>query len=123
MKSFIYEATSGVEFNFKLPTKFEVCPRCEGRGSHVNPSIDGHGLTAEDFRDDPDFRDAYFAGVYDVTCEGCNGLRVVEEIDVDACAQSPKLKRRVLLLQHREREDSAARACELAERHAEMGCW
>jgi hypothetical protein len=64
--------------NFFGKHKFEVCPRCEGRGKHVNPAIDGHGLSAEDFDQDPDFREDYFSGVYDVPCYECKGDRVVK---------------------------------------------
>ncbi len=56
---------------------YEVCPTCHGRGHHVNPSIDAHGLTSEDFAEDPDFAEAYFSGFYDETCRECNGKRVV----------------------------------------------
>jgi hypothetical protein len=45
-----------------IPAHFEVCPRCEGEGSHVNPAVDGNGLTAEDFapsRLSPDQQAAY----------------------------------------------------------------
>ena len=58
---------------------YRVCPTCEGRGSHVNPSIDCDGLTAENF-DDSDFMEDYFNGVYDVACYECKGLRVSPEI-------------------------------------------
>lgn len=55
-----------------------VCPACNGKGKYVNPGVDSHGLTGEDF-EDPDFEEAYFNGTYDVTCEECNGRNVVEE--------------------------------------------
>src|SRR5262245_37322369 len=54
-----------------------VCPVCEGEGKTVNPAIDCHGLTREDFADDPDFAEDYRRGAYDITCRGCKGLRVV----------------------------------------------
>jgi hypothetical protein len=60
-----------------IPAHYEVCERCRGTGVHVNPSIDGHGLSQEDFDNDPDFKEAYFSGAYDVTCYECKGLRVV----------------------------------------------
>lgn len=63
------ETEDGVEL--ALPARFEVCPRCQGEGSHVNPAVDGNGLTAEDFDQDPDFHDDYMAGAYDVPCEQC----------------------------------------------------
>lgn len=60
----------------EFPAHYEVCSRCRGEGKHVNPSIDGHGLGAEDFEDE-DFREAYFGGRYDVPCYECKGERVV----------------------------------------------
>jgi hypothetical protein len=56
---------------------WDVCSTCAGSGSHVNPSIDSHGLTAEDFHEDPDFAESYCRGDYDVPCYDCNGRRVV----------------------------------------------
>ena len=73
---------------FELPAKFEVCDTCGGKGSHVNRAIDGHGLSQEDFDEDPDFADAYFAGRYDVRCETCNGQRV--ELVVDEATANPE---------------------------------
>ena len=63
-----------------VPTKYEVCPTCDGHGTHVNPAIDSHGLGAEDFYDE-DFAEAYFSGAYDQDCHECNGKRVVEVIN------------------------------------------
>jgi hypothetical protein len=65
----------------ELPAKRVVCPRCEGKGTHVNPNVDGHGLTREDFERDPDFLDDYMRGVFDVTCYECDGARVTLEVD------------------------------------------
>jgi hypothetical protein len=59
--------------------KWVLCPVCEGDGKTVNPAIDCNGLTAEDFREDPDFAEDYWSGVYDITCRACNGHRVVPE--------------------------------------------
>lgn len=63
----------------ELPGRFEVCPRCSGKGSYVNPAIDGHGITAEEFAHDwdEDSREGYFAGRYDVTCATCHGEHVI----------------------------------------------
>ena len=69
------------EDEISLKARYEVCGRCEGRGSHVNPAIDGHGISAQEFAEDPDFKEAHFAGVYDVTCYECKGLRVVPVVD------------------------------------------
>lgn len=71
------------ERDVEIPFKWCVCPTCRGNGSHVNPSVDCNGLTAEDFAEDPDFMEDYFNGRYDVTCVECSGDRVVPEISRD----------------------------------------
>ncbi len=71
----------------ELAYKFDVCPVCEGKGTHVNPNIDSGGLTADDFYDDPDFRENYFSGHYDQTCNRCQGKRVVPVIDEARCSE------------------------------------
>lgn len=63
------------------PCVMTDCQTCEGRGRHVNPSIDCDGISARDFDDDPEFQDAYFSGAYDVTCYECNGKKKVPAID------------------------------------------
>lgn len=64
-----------------LPAKLEVCDLCRGEGRTVNPSIDAGGLTQEDFDEDPDFREDYFSGAYDIPCGQCQGKRVVPVVD------------------------------------------
>ncbi len=54
-----------------VKVKWAVCPLCEGRGKHVNPSIDAHGISGEEMDQDPDFREDYFSGAYDVQCDAC----------------------------------------------------
>lgn len=66
----------------QLPAKLIVCSRCEGTGKHVNPSIDGNGITQSEMAElGEDFREDYMAGMYDVTCSVCLGIRVVPAID------------------------------------------
>ncbi len=66
-----------------VPVKYAVCETCEGRGTHVNPSIDAHGIGAEEWANDWDDeeREAYHSGRYDVSCAECKGVRVVEVLD------------------------------------------
>ena len=73
----IYNDEEDIEEQVEVNVEWEVCPTCEGRGSHVNPSIDCDGLTQEDFYDDPDFAEEYFSGRYDVACYECGGSCVV----------------------------------------------
>lgn len=72
-----YYDDDGCEVVADLAARYEVCGRCGGTGVHVDPSIDGRGLSAEDFAEDPDFEQGYFSGVYDVQCSECRGQRVV----------------------------------------------
>lgn len=67
-----------------LPTKFAVCSRCDGTGVHDNPAF-SDGITPEQFDEDPDFKEAYFSGRYDVRCEVCDGLRVESVPDEERC--------------------------------------
>lgn len=73
-----------LERPFRLPITKEVCPVCEGEGKIVNRSIDGHGLSYDDFYDDPDFADAYMSGVYNVTCDECDGNNVIDVVNESA---------------------------------------
>jgi LSD1 subclass zinc finger protein len=70
-----------------LPGVHEVCETCRGNGTHVNPSIDGNGLSQEDMTD-IDFMEDYMSGAYDVRCTECHGKRVVVALDMDRCTQA-----------------------------------
>jgi predicted methyltransferase len=87
--TFTTETDEGEEVEHTVYLKFELCHLCEGRGSHVNPSIDSHGLSREDFDDDPDFAEDYMQGAYDVPCSICHGRRV--EAVVDEHATKPEI--------------------------------
>jgi len=84
------EDDEGETTRHELPFAYEVCSTCSGKGTHVNPSIDSEGISAEDFAEDPDFEEAYFEGRYDVTCVECDGRRVTPVIDRDACSAEQK---------------------------------
>lgn len=94
-----------------LPARFEVCELCDGRGRHVNPSIDAHGLTAEDFDEDPDFREHYASGCYDVDCYRCHGRRVEPVFDEERATPEQKAFVEQLF---------ADRAADWRERESEM---
>lgn len=87
---------NGEEHEHELPAKNEVCSRCEGYGTHLNPSIGSHAYTAEEFYEsfDEEGRDEYFrrGGIYDVTCEVCKGKNVVLLVDEEACKSHSVLK-------------------------------
>jgi hypothetical protein len=105
---------SGNRRAFAFPAHYEVCWRCDGTGSHVNPSIDGNGISAEQFAEDPEFKEAYFSGAYDVACYECRGARVLPEVVEDGL-RGIKLARYRLYLRQQdefaatEREHAAER--------------
>lgn len=76
----------GNEFEVMLPARYEVCCRCEGKGVHDHPAF-SNGISSSEMDEDPDFRENYFSGRYDVRCEECNGERVILEVDVDALTE------------------------------------
>ena len=89
-KTWIQIEKDGYVEEVKIPTKFEVCSRCDGKGKHVNPAVDGHGIGQEEFDEDPDFKEAYFSGVYDIRCQRCEGERVETVPDFDR--MTPEMK-------------------------------
>lgn len=102
---FVMTDENGDDHEIDLPVKMEVCPDCDGHGVHVDPAIDGDGIGASEFHEDPDFAEAYFSGQYDVRCEVCKGLRVVPAVDrahadkddlslYDACLRAERDARR-----------------------------
>lgn len=71
------------EEDVTVPIRYIICTTCNGRGRHVNPSVDSNGISAEEFAEDPDFAEQYRRGDYDVTCYGCGGKRVQPMLDID----------------------------------------
>jgi hypothetical protein len=63
----------------EIPFKWEICPTCQGKGTHVNPAIDCGGISGEQFAEDPGFMHDYVNGLYDQPCNECHGRRVVAE--------------------------------------------
>jgi hypothetical protein len=62
----------------EIAIRWEVCGTCDGRGTHVNPSIDAHGICEDEWSEwGEDERESYLSGRYDVTCYECGGRRVV----------------------------------------------
>ena len=99
-----------------LPAKLEVCYGCHGTGSHVHRAIDGNGITGEEWAEwDPEDREDYMAGRFDVTCEDCHGRNVMPVVDWDNVPD--KTAERVH--KHLEWEADYAAECEEERR---MGC-
>lgn len=71
-----------------VPAKWVICGNCRGNGKHVNRAVDGNGLSAEDFYEDPDFAEDYFSGVYDVACSECQATGKVLVPDEDKMSEA-----------------------------------
>lgn len=85
--TFEHETEDGDPIEFVLPVRMQVCDTCGGKGTHVNPSIDSHGITAEEWSEwDDEEREGYFSGHYDITCYRCSGTNVTPEIDRERAA-------------------------------------
>lgn len=67
-----------------LPCSFVVCDRCNGTGVHDHPAF-SNGISQDQFDEDPDFRESYMKGHYDVPCSECEGNRVVASPDRERC--------------------------------------
>lgn len=67
-----------------VPFIYEVCETCHGRGTHVNPSIDSHGISQDEWSEwDDEEREGYFSGHYDVECYECCGEKVIPVPDYE----------------------------------------
>lgn len=77
------ESEDGSTYKLMWPAERKLCPQCDGDGTMVNPAIDGNGLSSEDFAEDPDFREQYMRGDYDVKCDECDGNKFVLEPLID----------------------------------------
>jgi len=73
----------------EVASKRIVCDVCNGDGTHVNPAIDGNGITADEMHElGDDFRDSYMAGHFDVCCSECKGQNVIDVIDMEALSET-----------------------------------
>jgi RecJ-like exonuclease len=120
MIEFTFENDDGEETVHEFPSKKEVCHRCDGHGKHTNPAIDGNGITASEWADewDEESRENYMSGVYDVTCETCNGLNVVDVIDESRFTEADKVAYEEYL-EYQKAEAYYAAECAAEQR---MGC-
>jgi hypothetical protein len=112
---------NGEEEVIQFPAKRIVCYTCDGTGTTVNPSIDGNGISPEEFAEDPDFEESYFRGDYDVQCRTCKGERVIATLDREATMRDPKLRQLLRLKEKQEAIDAAEEASETWLRRAESG--
>ena len=64
-----------------MSAKFQVCPECEGHGTHDNRNF--NGFTAADREEWDDFDESYRGGWMSVTCELCKGVRVVTQEQIE----------------------------------------
>lgn len=100
----------GNSFEIEAPAKRIVCPSCEGRGTELRASLRGVAFSAEEMDEDPEFRENYFSGRYDVLCSECQGSNVV--IVVDEERLTPKMRDRYWRYLNQRAADAAEAAWE-----------
>lgn len=97
--------------------EYEVCPTCDGTGTHVNPDIDRNGISPAKMRRDPELARRYHQGQFDVPCNQCGGDRVTPSL-------APKTdEEEAVLEEYREGVESIRRSREVQrqERRMAMG--
>jgi hypothetical protein len=78
----LHVTDEGDEVELTIRSHKEVCPTCRGKGSRVNPAIDGHGIGQDEWDEaGEEFQRDYLDGHFDVQCDECNGLRVIDVPD------------------------------------------
>lgn len=109
------ETGETVESIVSFPAKFEVCPTCEGKGTHAHPSIDAHGISQDEWASWSDEeQESYRSGGYDVTCFGCAGERVVPVINEGRL--SDEQRKQLVAIQEQREMVARDRQMERAER-------
>lgn len=96
----------------QISSRWEVCPRCNGEGSHGNPAFDGASIS--DF--DEEFLDGYFSGDHDVSCSDCSGRTTVKVDDLSSL--TPEQFENYAIERRQEAED---RHADYITYRAEMG--
>lgn len=104
------------EREITLSCVYVVCPRCQGRGTHTNPSIDGNGITQSEMHElGYQFQEDYCNGMYDVSCYECKGKRVVPA----PCEYTNSKEDLAAYEKHLQEEAEYRAECEMERR---MGC-
>ena len=77
-----------------LPCKVDWCSACDGTGKRSKYDIQGYDIDAmitdEYGNTDYDFKESYFNGRTDVACDCCNGTKITNIVDEDACNEIQK---------------------------------
>jgi DnaJ-class molecular chaperone len=85
--------------------RWEICAECDGHGRRDHPAF-SNGITSSEWAEwDPDDRETYMRGGYDVPCGDCGGSGKVRVPDV---ARMTFAEKRVLVDQRREARAAAA---------------
>lgn len=81
------ELPNGEEEERTLPTRWAICPHCDGEGasSRYLGAITQSDREPGGAWDDPEEFADYMAGHYDRKCDTCDGTGKVREVDVERC--------------------------------------
>ncbi|EDK6360146.1 TPA: hypothetical protein OHN49_004963 [Escherichia coli] len=85
--------------------KYIICHQCEGHGTMENPAFENGFTQSEMAECEPEMREKYFAGAFDVRCNVCAGDGKLSVPNVAAMSFS---ERRVLAARRRDERLQAA---------------
>ena len=72
-----------------LPCKVDWCYACNGSGGRSKYDIEGYDInsmiTDDGGHTDYDFKEDYFSGKTDITCNICNGDKIQNIVDWESC--------------------------------------
>lgn len=98
-----------------MPTRWAICHCCEGNGRVENPAF-SNGFTSDEWAEwDPDEREQYMRGDYDVPCQQCRASGKVRVPDV---ARMTFAQKRQIAAVRREERQQAEWARESAAEYA-----
>lgn len=66
-------------YHILCPAKRVICHGCDGDGTELRGGLKGAAFSQEEMDEDPDFRESYFGGDFDVACSVCNGEKIILE--------------------------------------------
>lgn len=99
----------------RLPAHWVICDDCQGSG-RSSAYLGDFSMEALD--DDPDFKEAYFAGEYDRACPACAGSGKRAIVDRRACQSRPEFRKLLRAADAYERAEAEVAREAAAERRA-----
>ncbi len=102
----------GCYYTIAAPAIKVICPSCDGEGTELCGGLKGAAFSPEEMNEDPDFRESYFGGDFDVQCSECKGEKIILEPAEIEISLPTNIVDDYFRLEKQKREDDAADAAE-----------